>query len=161
MQQINKIQKSLVQAKEVVLATDDDREGEAISWHICKLFNLPTDTTKRIIFHEITKPAITKAINNPTNLNMNLINAQFGRQILDLIVGYKISLFYGSKFLELKIYLLVDVKLLPSDLYMTTKLKLIMLLEQNHIIQRDTLPIKIYHLYLIIITMMKKKWLNF
>ena len=89
--QINKIKNSVAHAKEVVLATDDDREGEAISWHICKLFNLSTDITKRIIFHEITKPAITKAINNPTTLNMDLVNAQFGRQILDLIVGYKIS----------------------------------------------------------------------
>ena len=89
--QINKLKSSIAHAKEVVLATDDDREGEAISWHICKLFNLSTDVTKRIIFHEITKPAITKAINNPTTLNMDLVNAQFGRQILDLIVGYKIS----------------------------------------------------------------------
>jgi DNA topoisomerase-1 len=89
--QINKIKQLLTYSKEVILATDDDREGEAISWHICKLFNLSTETTKRIIFHEITKPAITKAINNPTTINMNIVNAQFGRQILDLLVGYKIS----------------------------------------------------------------------
>ena len=89
--QINKIKQCLIHTKEVILATDDDREGEAISWHICKLFNLSTETTKRIIFHEITKPAINKAIKNPTTLNMNIVNAQFGRQILDLLVGFKIS----------------------------------------------------------------------
>tara|TARA_A100001011_G_C14300907_1_gene840733 strand:+ start:46 stop:2370 length:2325 start_codon:yes stop_codon:yes gene_type:complete len=89
--QINKIKQCLTHSREVILATDDDREGEAISWHICKLFNLSTQTTKRIIFHEITKPAITRAINNPTTINMNIVNAQFGRQILDLLVGYKIS----------------------------------------------------------------------
>jgi DNA topoisomerase I len=90
-QQINKIKQLVSQSNEVVLATDDDREGEAISWHICQLFDLSITNTKRIIFHEVTKPAITKAINNPTTLNMSLVNAQLGRQILDLIVGYKIS----------------------------------------------------------------------
>jgi len=90
-QQINKIKQLITQSKEVVLATDDDREGEAISWHICQLFDLSITDTKRIIFHEVTKPAITKAIKNPTTLNMSLVNAQLGRQILDLIVGYKIS----------------------------------------------------------------------
>jgi DNA topoisomerase-1 len=90
-QQINKIKQAVSLSKEVILATDDDREGEAISWHICQLFDLPVDTTKRIIFHEITKPAITKAVKNPTTLNMDLVYAQLARQILDLIVGYKIS----------------------------------------------------------------------
>ena len=90
-QQINKIKQLITHSKEVVLATDDDREGEAISWHICQLFDLSITDTKRIIFHEVTKPAITKAIKNPTTLNMSLVNAQLGRQILDLIVGYKIS----------------------------------------------------------------------
>jgi DNA topoisomerase-1 len=77
-------------AKEVLLASDDDREGEAIGWHICQVFNLPL-TTKRIVFHEITKDAITRAVQNPTRLNMNTIYAQQARQILDVIVGYKIS----------------------------------------------------------------------
>ena len=90
-QQINKIKQLITHSKEVVLATDDDREGEAISWHICQLFDLSIADTKRIIFHEVTKPAITKAIKNPTTLNMSLVNAQLGRQILDLLVGYKIS----------------------------------------------------------------------
>ena len=90
-QQITKIKQLITESKEVILATDDDREGEAISWHICKLFNLSLQTTKRIIFHEVTKSAINKAIDNPTILNIPVVNAQFGRQILDLLVGYKIS----------------------------------------------------------------------
>ena len=75
----------------VIIATDDDREGEAIGWHICDTFKLPVSTTPRIVFHEITKPAIAAAISNPGTLNMNLVYAQFARQILDLLVGYNIS----------------------------------------------------------------------
>lgn len=89
--QIEKIRKAIKISDEVILATDDDREGEAISWHICQVFKLDIKTTKRIIFHEITKKALLEAIENPTVLNMNLIYAQQGRQILDLIVGYKIT----------------------------------------------------------------------
>ena len=75
----------------VIIATDDDREGEAIGWHICDTFKLPVATTPRIVFHEITKPAIAAAISKPGTLNMNLVYAQFARQILDLLVGYNIS----------------------------------------------------------------------
>ena len=75
----------------VIIATDDDREGEAIGWHICDMFKLPVNTTKRIVFHEITKTAIDRAVHSPGTLNMNLVNAQFARQILDLLVGYNIS----------------------------------------------------------------------
>jgi DNA topoisomerase I len=89
-QQINKMRTLIKNAKEVLLASDDDREGEAIGWHICQVFNLPLNT-KRIIFHEITKDAIVKAVQNPTCLNMDIIYAQQARQILDVIVGYKIS----------------------------------------------------------------------
>ena len=89
-QQINKIKTLLKNSKEVLIASDDDREGEAIGWHICQVFKLPL-TTKRIIFHEITKPALERAVNNPTTLNMNIIHAQQARQILDVLVGYKIS----------------------------------------------------------------------
>lgn len=78
-------------ASDVLLASDDDREGEAIAWHICDLFKLPVETTKRIIFHEITETAIKNAVKSPTTLNMTLVYAQQARQILDLIVGYKIS----------------------------------------------------------------------
>ena len=90
-QQINKLSKAIQSSSEVYIATDDDREGEAIGWHICQLFNLPVTTTKRIIFHEITKPALEHAVNNPTTLNMDLVYAQQARQILDLIVGFTLS----------------------------------------------------------------------
>jgi len=90
-QQINKIRQLIPQSKEVIIATDVDREGEGIGWHICQMFNLPVSSTKRILFREITKTAITQAVNNPIRLNMDLVNAQVGRQILDLLVGFKIS----------------------------------------------------------------------
>ena len=89
--QIDKLRYEIGRAKDVLLATDDDREGEAIAWHICDLFDLPIRTTKRIIFHEITKPAIVNAVSSPVTLNMDIVHAQQGRQILDLIVGYKLS----------------------------------------------------------------------
>jgi DNA topoisomerase-1 len=88
---IKNLRISIKKAKEVILATDDDREGEAIAWHICRLANLNINKTKRIIFHEITKPAIQKAIKNPTVIDMKKVNAQLGRQILDRMVGYTIS----------------------------------------------------------------------
>lgn len=88
---ITNLKKQIYKANEIILATDDDREGEAIAWHICKVFKLPLNTTKRIIFNEITKPAILNAIQNPTIVNMNKVNAQQARQVLDLIVGYTIS----------------------------------------------------------------------
>ena len=75
----------------IILASDDDREGEAIAWHICEVFDLPIQTTKRILFHEITKQAIVNAVNAPTTINMKLVHAQHARQVLDMIVGYKIS----------------------------------------------------------------------
>lgn len=74
----------------ILLATDDDREGEAIAWHICDVFGLSLETP-RIIFNEITKTAVLKAVENPTIINMNLVKAQHARQILDLLVGFKIS----------------------------------------------------------------------
>jgi len=75
----------------IYLATDDDREGEAIAWHLCQVFGLPVETTKRILFHEITRPAIQAAIQNPTTINMSLVQAQHARQVLDLLVGFKVS----------------------------------------------------------------------
>jgi DNA topoisomerase-1 len=89
--QINKLKKEISLHKEVILATDNDREGEAIAWHICDLFELNIDTTKRIIFNEITYNAIQNAIKNPIKINMNLVNAQIARQILDLIIGFKVT----------------------------------------------------------------------
>lgn len=88
---VNIMRAAIKKSNEVILATDDDREGEAIAWHICKLFNLPIKTTKRIIFHEITKIAILDAMDNPTVLDMNEVRAQQARQILDLIVGFTVS----------------------------------------------------------------------
>jgi len=85
---VNKFKK-----ENIILATDDDREGEAIAWHICILFDLPIGTTNRIIFHEVTKNEIVKAVASPTKLNMDLVRAQHARQVLDIIVGYKISPF--------------------------------------------------------------------
>ena len=73
------------------MATDDDREGEAIAWHICSLFDLPINSTKRIVFHEITETAIQNAVRNPRTIDMNLVQSQQTRQILDLLVGFKIS----------------------------------------------------------------------
>ena len=90
-QQIQRLISECGRATEVILATDDDREGEAIAWHICKVCGLSPETTKRILFHEITKPAITQAVKNPTRINMNTIYAQQARQILDFVVGYTIS----------------------------------------------------------------------
>lgn len=76
---------------EVWLATDEDREGEAISWHLCEVLGLDPKNTKRIVFHEITKPAIQKAVESPRTVDMNLVNAQQARRILDRIVGFELS----------------------------------------------------------------------
>jgi len=78
-------------SEEVWLATDEDREGEAISWHLCEVLGLDPASTKRIVFHEITKKAIEKAVVNPRLLDMNLVNAQQARRILDRIVGFELS----------------------------------------------------------------------
>ena len=73
--QIDFLKKEIKNADEVVISTDDDREGEAIGWHICKLFNLDVNKTKRIIFNEITESALQKAIKNPSRINMNIVHA--------------------------------------------------------------------------------------
>lgn len=91
LKQIEKIRVEIQKADDVIIATDDDREGEAIGWHICDLFGLSITNTKRIIFHEITESAIRSAIFHPKRLNMNLVHAQQARQILDLLVGFTIS----------------------------------------------------------------------
>jgi DNA topoisomerase-1 len=76
---------------EVWLATDEDREGEAISWHLCEVLGLDPVTTKRIVFHEITNKAILSAVTKPRTVDMNLVNAQQARRILDRIVGFELS----------------------------------------------------------------------
>lgn len=75
----------------ILLGSDDDREGEAIAWHICDIFGLNVEKTPRILFHEITKYALEEAVKNPTYINMNLVHAQWARQVLDVLIGYKIS----------------------------------------------------------------------
>ena len=85
--ELNKLAKS----KTVWLASDEDREGEAIAWHLTEVLGLPVDQTKRIVFHEITKRAILEAIEKPRTVNMNLVNAQQARRILDRLVGFELS----------------------------------------------------------------------
>lgn len=75
----------------IILASDADREGESIAWHICQVFDLDVATTKRILFHEITKPALLRAVQHPTVIDMNMVKAQQARQILDVFIGFKIS----------------------------------------------------------------------
>lgn len=88
---MNELKSLARKSDEVWLASDEDREGEAISWHLADEMGLNLNTTKRIVFHEITKPAILKAIQNPRTVNMNLVNAQQARRILDRLVGFEIS----------------------------------------------------------------------
>ena len=78
-------------SKEVWLASDEDREGESISWHLAEVLGLDPKTTKRIVFHEITAPAIKKAVQNPRIINMDLVNAQQARRVLDRLVGFELS----------------------------------------------------------------------
>jgi DNA topoisomerase-1 len=88
---VKELKKLAKDTDEVWLATDEDREGEAISWHLCEVLGLDPRTTKRIVFHEITKPAIERAVQQPRLLDMNLVNAQQARRILDRIVGFELS----------------------------------------------------------------------
>src|SRR6266498_5003398 len=88
---VNDLKRLSKKAEEVWLATDEDREGEAISWHLCEVLGLDPRKTKRIVFHEITKPAIKAAVQNPRTVDMNLVNAQQARRILDRIVGFELS----------------------------------------------------------------------
>ena len=88
---VSELKKSAKAAKKVWLASDEDREGEAISWHLCEVLGLDEEKTNRIVFHEITKPAILKAIESPRRLDMNLVNAQQARRVLDRLVGFRLS----------------------------------------------------------------------
>lgn len=88
---VSELKTSAKKAKKIWLASDEDREGEAISWHLCEVLGLDEAKTSRIVFHEITKPAILNAINNPRHLDMNLVNAQQARRVLDRLVGFKLS----------------------------------------------------------------------
>ena len=88
--QIELIRKEIKNADEVIIATDNDREGEGIGYHLLELFKLPP-TTKRIIFNEVTEKALQQAVKNPRTIDMNMVHAQQARQILDLLVGFKIT----------------------------------------------------------------------
>lgn len=88
---VSELKQSTKKVEEVWLATDEDREGEAISWHLCEVLGLDPNATKRIVFHEITKPAIKNAITHPRTVDMNLVNAQQARRIVDRIVGFELS----------------------------------------------------------------------
>ena len=88
---VTELKSNAKQAKKIWLASDEDREGEAISWHLCEVLGLDEEKTSRIVFHEITKPAILDAIKHPRHLDMNLVNAQQARRVLDRLVGFKLS----------------------------------------------------------------------
>ncbi|SET20212.1 type I DNA topoisomerase [Prevotella sp. kh1p2] len=88
---VSELKKNVKAARKIWLASDEDREGEAISWHLCEVLGLDEEKTSRIVFHEITKPAILEAIRNPRHLDMNLVNAQQARRVLDRLVGFKLS----------------------------------------------------------------------
>ena len=88
---VKELKANAKKAEKVWLASDEDREGEAISWHLCEVLGLDEERTNRIVFHEITKPAILEAIQHPRHLDMNLVNAQQARRVLDRLVGFKLS----------------------------------------------------------------------
>ena len=88
---VSELKSNARRAEKVWLASDEDREGEAISWHLCEVLGLDEEKTNRIVFHEITKPAIIEAIEHPRHLDMNLVNAQQARRVLDRLVGFKLS----------------------------------------------------------------------
>jgi DNA topoisomerase I len=88
---VNELRALAKKAEIVWLATDDDREGEAISWHLKETLNLKDEGIKRIVFREITKQAILKAIDNPRTINQDLVNAQQARRVLDRLVGFELS----------------------------------------------------------------------
>ncbi|MBL7781081.1 MAG: type I DNA topoisomerase [Saprospiraceae bacterium] len=88
---VKELKDAASKSEEVWLATDEDREGEAISWHLCEVLGLDKHATKRIVFHEITKPAIQKAVLSPRNLDLNIVNAQQARRVLDRLVGWELS----------------------------------------------------------------------
>ena len=88
---VSELKQNAKKAKTIWLASDEDREGEAISWHLCEVLGLDESKTNRIVFHEITKPAIMKAIEEPRQIDMNLVNAQQARRVLDRLVGFKLS----------------------------------------------------------------------
>lgn len=88
---VKELKKAASQAETVWLASDEDREGEAISWHLFEVLGLKKENTRRIVFHEITKDAILHAIENPRDIDLNLVDAQQARRVLDRLVGFELS----------------------------------------------------------------------
>lgn len=88
---VSELKKHVKESSMIWLASDEDREGEAIAWHLMEVLKLTENSTRRIVFHEITKEAIEKAVNNPRSVNINLVNAQQARRVLDRLVGFEIS----------------------------------------------------------------------
>ena len=88
---VSELKKAAASAGTVYLATDPDREGEAISWHLMEAASIDLDKAKRVVFHEITETAIEEAFSNPRGLDTDLVNAQQARRVLDRLVGYKLS----------------------------------------------------------------------
>ena len=94
---VDELKKDVAKADEVFLATDPDREGEAIAWHLAQVLNLDVKTTKRLEFHEVTKQAVIKAIDNPRTIDLNLVESQETRRIIDRLMGYRLSNLLQSK----------------------------------------------------------------
>ena len=110
---VKQLKKQASSVDTVWLASDEDREGEAIAWHLFESLKLDKAKTKRIVFREITKKAILHAIENPREINYDLVNAQQARRIIDRLVGFEISPIYGEK---LKVaFLLEEFSQLPLD----------------------------------------------
>ena len=94
---VSALKKKAAEAEKIILATDEDREGEAIAWHLAQVLEFNTNQHERIVFHEITKKAIEEALKNPRDIDMHMVNAQQARRILDRLVGYKLSPFLWQK----------------------------------------------------------------
>ena len=88
---VSELKKAAQSAEQVWLASDEDREGEAIAWHVCYILGLDPVKTNRIVFHEITKPAINEAVDHPRTIDIKLVDAQQARRVLDRLVGYELS----------------------------------------------------------------------